>query len=53
LAEEFKRNVERGVFGVERDEGVCDEGGIEMSRFESGSVDLEAQLEVEDSCAGS
>lgn len=41
------------MLGVKRNEGVCDEGGIEMGRFESGSVDLEAQLEMKNSCAGS
>lgn len=53
LVKEFKRIVERGMIGVKRNEGVCHEGGIEMGRFESGSVNLEAQLEMENSCAGS
>lgn len=37
---------------VESDEGVCDEGGLKMGRFEGGGVELAAQLEVESSGAG-
>lgn len=38
--------MERGVLGVERDEGVGDEGGVEVSSFECGGVELEAEMEV-------
>jgi len=38
--------VERGILGIERDEGIGNEGGVEVHHFEYDGVNLEAKMEV-------